>query len=132
MQFFGGRSPFGGMGSMGGMGPMGGSHDDFGGGGFSSMFGGGMPPGMGGFGGGGGPMGGMMHSAPYSSVVFQSLHLTLFFAWLCLRIAFECHFGVIPASCCCQIIEFANIDKCLDKSLESLCYLVPNLGISSD
>lgn len=38
---------------MGGMGPMGGGHDDFGGGGFSSMFG----PGMGGFS-GGGPMGG--------------------------------------------------------------------------
>ncbi|DBB12641.1 hypothetical protein WJX82_008542 [Trebouxia sp. C0006] len=53
-EFFGGRSPFGGMGSMGGMGPMGGGHDDFGGGGFSSMFG----PGMGGFS-GGGPMGGM-------------------------------------------------------------------------
>ena len=53
LQFFGGRNPFGGMGSMGSMGPMGGGHDDFGGGGFSSMFG----PGMGGFG-GGGPMGG--------------------------------------------------------------------------
>ena len=49
------------MGSMGGMGPMGGGHDDFGGGGFSSMFG----PGMGGFS-GGGPMGGVLLSLRYT------------------------------------------------------------------
>ena len=47
---------------MGGMGPMGGGHDDFGGGGFSSMFG----PGMGGFS-GGGPMGGVLLSLRLSA-----------------------------------------------------------------
>ena len=53
---------------MGSMGPMGGGHDDFGGGGFSSMFG----PGMGGFG-GGGPMGGAL-----SQLLLQAvLHLRL-------------------------------------------------------
>ena len=100
------------MGSMGGMGPMGGSHDDFGGGGFSSMFGGGMPPGMGGFG-GGGPMGGRLHSP------FADLQTSCYASHICFLLAL-CSASVFALSvtpvssshlAAANSLEFASIVK---------------------